>query len=236
MAGAAGRRRGAAREADGLIADTQNGDEPQSQQAAWYGQVGAFVALSLAGAGAFWNFYAQPAQASIDSGAASSRTAAPEIDRGLATARRLPEFRQEVADARSAARAAARRAAGGAGRRRSAAPRQAMATQSNLTIRGFTPQAVAQEGSCTRNGRSGCSSKAPITTSGRSSSASASSRGSSTSATSRSRRARAQTGGATVTAECTATTFVLLDPASRRLPQRQGRAAAQRAAAGGRRS
>ena len=30
----------------------------------WYGQVGAFVALGLAGAAVFWNFYAQPAQAS----------------------------------------------------------------------------------------------------------------------------------------------------------------------------
>ena len=32
----------------------------------WYGQVGAFVALSLAAAGAFWNWYARAAQASID--------------------------------------------------------------------------------------------------------------------------------------------------------------------------
>jgi len=32
----------------------------------WYGQVGAFVALSLAAAGAFWNWYARDAQASIE--------------------------------------------------------------------------------------------------------------------------------------------------------------------------
>ena len=32
----------------------------------WYGQIGAFVALGLGLAGAFWNFYAQPAQASIE--------------------------------------------------------------------------------------------------------------------------------------------------------------------------
>jgi len=32
----------------------------------WYGQVGAFVALSLVGAALFWNFYAQPKQAAID--------------------------------------------------------------------------------------------------------------------------------------------------------------------------
>ena len=28
----------------------------------WYGQIGAFVVLSAAGAGAFWNFYARDAQ------------------------------------------------------------------------------------------------------------------------------------------------------------------------------
>ena len=27
----------------------------------WYGQVGAFAFLSIAGAGVFWNFYAKPA-------------------------------------------------------------------------------------------------------------------------------------------------------------------------------
>src|SRR5262245_25388296 len=63
----------------------------------WYGQIGAFVALSLVGAGVFWNFYAKPAQESIDARRAQLATVRSEIDKGLATARRLPEFRRQVA-------------------------------------------------------------------------------------------------------------------------------------------
>ena len=32
----------------------------------WYVQVGLFVAISVAGAGAFWNYYAVPAREDID--------------------------------------------------------------------------------------------------------------------------------------------------------------------------
>lgn len=109
----------------------------------WYGQLGAFVVLSLAGAGVFWNSYARPAQESIDAKQAQLAMLRAEIDRGLATARRLPEFRQEVT-----------RLEAQLDRLRAVLPEerdvadllrrvQAMATQSNLTIRGFTPRAVA---------------------------------------------------------------------------------------------
>ena len=78
-----------------------------------------------------------------------------EIDRGLATAKRLPEFRREVASLEAQL-----------DRLRAVLPEeqdvadllrrvQAMATQSNLTIRGFTPQAVTRRSSCTPSGRSG---------------------------------------------------------------------------------
>jgi type IV pilus assembly protein PilO len=111
----------------------------------WYGQVGMFVLVSLAAAGAFWYIHAQPAQDAIDSRRAELARLRGEIDRGLATARRLPEFRKEV-DALE----------GQLERLRAVLPEEqdvgdllsrvnAMATQSNLTIRGFTPQAVAQK-------------------------------------------------------------------------------------------
>jgi type IV pilus assembly protein PilO len=111
----------------------------------WYGQIGAFVALSLAGAGVFWNWYAQPAQASIDQRRAQLDTIRTEIQRGRATAQRLPEFRREVAQLEAQLE-----------RLRAVLPEeqdvadllrrvQAMATQSNLTIRGFTPRAVAKK-------------------------------------------------------------------------------------------
>ena len=124
----------------------RHGDEPQLSKMPWYGQIGAFVALSLAAAGVFWNWYAQPAQASIDQRRVQLDALRADIDRGLATARRLPEFRKRGRRPRGAARAAARRAAGGAGRRRPAAPRAGRWRRSRTsTIRGFTPQAVAKK-------------------------------------------------------------------------------------------
>jgi type IV pilus assembly protein PilO len=111
----------------------------------WYGQVGVFVLLSVMAAGAFWSLYAQPAQAAIETRRAELAGIRAEIDRGLSTARRLPEFRKEVADLE-----------GQLERLRAVLPDEqdvgdllsrvnAMATESNLTIRGFTPQAVAQK-------------------------------------------------------------------------------------------
>jgi len=109
----------------------------------WYAQLGAFAALSLAGAGVFWNFYAKPVQESIDAREAQLATIQADIQRGLQTARRLPEFRRQVTDLEAQLE-----------RLRPVLPSekdvadllrriQAMATQSNLTIRGFAPQAVA---------------------------------------------------------------------------------------------
>jgi type IV pilus assembly protein PilO len=109
----------------------------------WYGQLGAFAMLSIAAAGVFWNFYAKPAQESIAQREAQLATIQAEIQRGLGTARRLPEFRRQVHDLEAQLE-----------RLRPVLPSekdvadllrriQGMATQSNLTIRGFAPQAVA---------------------------------------------------------------------------------------------
>ena len=109
----------------------------------WHGQLAAFVALSAAAAGVFWYFYARPVQASIESRQAELGKLDTEIDRGLATARRLPEFRRELADLEAQLE-----------RLRPVLPEerdvadllrrvQAMATQSNLTILGFQPRPVA---------------------------------------------------------------------------------------------
>lgn len=111
----------------------------------WYGQIGIFVALALAAAGAFWNFYAQPAEETLGARRAELARVRADIDRGLATARDLPEFRREVAALE-----------GQLARLRAVLPEEqdvgellsrvnAMATQSNLTIRGFTPQAVEKK-------------------------------------------------------------------------------------------
>jgi type IV pilus assembly protein PilO len=111
----------------------------------WYGQVGAFVALSLAGAGAFWNFYARDQQASIEQRQGQLAKLQQEINRGLTTAKRLPEFRREVAALEAQLE-----------RLRAVLPEeqdvadllrrvQGMATQSNLAILGFAPKAVSKK-------------------------------------------------------------------------------------------
>jgi type IV pilus assembly protein PilO len=111
----------------------------------WYGQLGAFVVLSLAMAGAFWQLYAKDKMTVIEGQRAQVATLRKEIDRGLAIAKRLPEFRKEVGTLEAQL-----------DRLRSVLPEeqdvadllrrvQAMATQSNLEIRGFTPQTVAKK-------------------------------------------------------------------------------------------
>jgi type IV pilus assembly protein PilO len=108
----------------------------------WYGQVGIFLAISLAAVGAFWNWYARDARAAIEAREAQLASLNADIQRGLATAARLPEFRREVEQLQAQLE-----------RLRAVLPEekdvgdllrrvQAMATQSNLTIQGFTPQAV----------------------------------------------------------------------------------------------
>jgi type IV pilus assembly protein PilO len=111
----------------------------------WYWQIGAFVALAVAGAGVFWHWYAVPARERIDARRAELAGVNATIERGLATARRLPEFRAEVAELE-----------GQLQRLRTVLPEErdvadllrrvvGMATQSNLTIRNFTPQAVKRQ-------------------------------------------------------------------------------------------
>ncbi len=179
----------------------------------WYGQVGAFLALSLAAVGAFWNWYARDTQASIDQRLTELATLRQEIDRGLATAKRLPEFRREVGSLEAQLE-----------RLRAVLPEeqdvadllrrvQAMATQSNLAILGFAPKAVAKKQ---------LHAEWPI---GLKLEGSYHDVGAFFERVSKFPRiinvgdikidARAtQSAGSTVTAECTATTFVLLDTAS----------------------
>ena len=110
----------------------------------WYAQVGVFVALSAAAVGAFWYFYADKAMQDIAARDAQLATINQQIERGLATAKRLPEFRREVESLEAQL-----------DRLRAVLPEeqdvgdllrrvQAMATQSRLTIRGFQPRSVTR--------------------------------------------------------------------------------------------
>lgn len=108
----------------------------------WQAQLGLFVALSLAGAGAFYYFYEMPHQAAIETQARELSNIRGRISKGQATARQLPEFRAQVADLEARLESLRpilpdERDAGDLLRRV-----QTLAVQSNLTIRGFRPQAI----------------------------------------------------------------------------------------------
>ena len=178
----------------------------------WYGQVGMFIALALAGVGTFYHLYARDMMQNIESRETQLATINQTIERGLATAKRLPEFRREVQQLEAQLE-----------RLRAVLPEeqdvadllrrvQAMATQSRLTIRGFTPRPVTRrqlhaewpiglvlEGTYHDLGAFlERVSKFPRIINVGSIKVSA--------------KQNAQPGGATVTAECTATTFVLIEP------------------------
>lgn len=111
----------------------------------WYGQVGAFVALSAAAVGGFWYFYDKPAREEMAVRQLQLDGLRAEVVKAQAIARKLPEFRSQVGDLE--ARLEGLRAVlpeqkdvGDLLRRI-----QTLATQSNLDIRGFKPQAINQK-------------------------------------------------------------------------------------------
>lgn len=109
----------------------------------WQGQIGLFVAISLAGAGAFFYFYERPQQTIIAAKAVELSTIRGRISKGQSTARQLPEFRAQVADLETRLDSLKpilpdERDAGDLLRRV-----QTLAVQSNLVIRGFKPQAIS---------------------------------------------------------------------------------------------
>jgi type IV pilus assembly protein PilO len=114
-------------------------------QLPWWGQIGVFLLLALGGVYAVETYYIAGMSAEITQREARLATLRTDITRGLETARRLPEFRAQVGDLerRLAALSAVlpeQKDVGDLLRRI-----QTLATQSNLTIRGFTPQAIAQK-------------------------------------------------------------------------------------------
>jgi Tfp pilus assembly protein PilO len=64
----------------------------------WYGQVGAFVLLSIGGIGAFIYYYEMPARADFASRESQLEGLRKDISMGVNTARKLPEFKRQVAD------------------------------------------------------------------------------------------------------------------------------------------
>jgi type IV pilus assembly protein PilO len=108
----------------------------------WYAQIGAFVVLGCAGAGAFYYYYEMPQRAEMVGRQAQLKALRADISKGLATASKLQEFQAEVGSLEG--RLAVLRAV--LPEEKDAADllrqMQTVAVQSNLTIKSFKPSPV----------------------------------------------------------------------------------------------
>lgn len=185
----------------------------------WYGQVATFAVISAIVAGGYYYFYDASVQATMAAKQKRLVTIKAELNKALATARKLPEFRAEVGELQARLEGLKQvlpeqKDVGDLLRRL-----QTLATQSNLEIRAFKPQAITTkqmhaewpiglelEGTYHDLGLFFDKvSKVPriinISNIGVKSREGAS----------RTRRPNGQNVTSTITAECTATTFVLLE-------------------------
>ena len=109
----------------------------------WYGQVGAVAAVAVLATAGFYYFYVADAQTSMTVRRQQLEAKRGELTKAQALAQRLPEFQAEVGDLEArleslkAVLPEQKDVAGLLSRI------QTLATQSNLTIRGFRPQPVA---------------------------------------------------------------------------------------------
>lgn len=106
----------------------------------WYGQLGLFVVLALGLVGVFYQFYAVPKQAEMATLESQLNSLRTDIAKGASTAAQLNQFRQQVADLESRLEGL-----------KAVLPEQkdvadllrriqTLATQSNLAIKGFKPE------------------------------------------------------------------------------------------------
>ena len=108
----------------------------------WYGQIGAFLVLAIAGVGAFVYYYEWPQQTEFESRRLQLATIQKDIQMGTATAKKLPEFRAQVGELQGRldnlkAVLPDEKDAADLLRRM-----QTVAAQSNLTIKSFKPAAT----------------------------------------------------------------------------------------------
>jgi type IV pilus assembly protein PilO len=111
----------------------------------WYGQIGAFVVVALGALFGFHHFYVVAAEEDMAGRQHRLAMLRADIDKGLATARQLPDFQQEVSELETRLEELKtvlpdQKDFGDLLKRL-----QGMAAQSNLTIQSFTPRAIATQ-------------------------------------------------------------------------------------------
>lgn len=111
----------------------------------WWGQIGAFVLVCAGATYGFWHFYVSEMSADIDLRQTRLTALRADIARGVAAARRLPEFESQVTQLEQRLE-----------NLRQVLPEekdvadilrriQGLATQSNLSLERFTPQVPVQQ-------------------------------------------------------------------------------------------
>ncbi len=111
----------------------------------WYAQIAAFVVVSVGAVAGFWQFYVSDMRADIELRRSRLNVLRADVDRGMRTARQLPEFQAQVADLERRLESL-----------RAILPEQkdvadilrrvqGLATQSSLTIHRFTPGEPKQQ-------------------------------------------------------------------------------------------
>ena len=64
----------------------------------WYAQIGAFVVLGAVGVGMFYYYYEMPARSELVSHESTLKALKADVAKGQATEKKLPEFRAQVDD------------------------------------------------------------------------------------------------------------------------------------------
>jgi type IV pilus assembly protein PilO len=111
----------------------------------WYAQIGAFVVVCAGAVFGFYHFYVQEVQADLAIRQARLMNLRADVTKGMATAKRLPEFESQVGQLEQkldSLRAVLPEEKDVADILRRI---QGLAAQSNLTIQRFTPQPAVQQ-------------------------------------------------------------------------------------------
>jgi type IV pilus assembly protein PilO len=111
----------------------------------WWGQIGAFVLVCGGAAYGFWHFYVAEMQADVNLRQTRLTSLRADIARGVATARRLPEFETQVTQLEQRLENLKQVLPEEKDVADTLRRIQGLATQSNLSIQRFTPQVPVQQ-------------------------------------------------------------------------------------------
>jgi len=111
----------------------------------WYGQIGAFVVVCAGAVFGFWNFYVSEVQLDLALRHSHLNALRLDVNKGIATARRLPEFQGQVTTLEAKLENLKNVLPEQKDVADSLRRIQGLATQSNLTILRFTPAPPKQQ-------------------------------------------------------------------------------------------